>query len=683
MDWNQLRDFALLGLGQGALIAGIALGVVLTFRGSGIINLGTGAIAMVSGYTFWWVKSGKFGHVPTWSALVITLIVVLAMGALIEILAFRPLRTASPLAKLAASLGILLVAQAAIILAFNPDAKPEPTLLPNDTVSVLGTHIPEDRYILTGIVIFASLALAALYRWSPFGLATRAASENEQSAMLAGLSPNALSMANTLLASVMAGSMGVLAASFVSLDTNTLPLQIVPALAAALFARFTSFGIACAAGLLIGISESEIVYISNRPTGFGWFPQVGDIPLPGTQQLLVFILIVIAMFWRGASLPGRGELIEKRLPFVPRPENLLRSAAIGSAACVAALIFLPWDFRNALVNSMLGALICLSLVVITGFVGQISVVQLALAGISGFTLSHMATDHGVGFPWAPLIGAIAATVVGLLTGVSALRVRGVSLAVVTLAAAVAIEQFVFANNTWGGGFSGSPVPDPKVFGFDFGSNATSFRGFSLSGFHLDPNAPSAIFGFFVLIMTVSLCLLVGNLRRSSLGQRMLAVRSNERAAAAAGINVRNVKLAAFGIGSFIAGVAGGMYGYNFNSVSSMRFNALTALGLIAFAYVGGITMVSGAIFAGLISTEALFPYAFEKWFGISGTYALLVGGLALIFNLVVYPEGVAGAGYKKKQQKLRQQRLNPGQKTGLAALLERRRGGVPPAGAGA
>jgi branched-chain amino acid transport system permease protein len=132
---------------------------------------------------------------------------------------------------------------------------------------------------------------------------------------------------------------------------------------------------------------------------------------------------------------------------------------------------------------------------------------------------------------------------------------------------------------------------------------------------------------------------------------MIAVRANERAAAAAGVHVRNVKLAAFALSSAIAGIAGVLYGYNFGSVSASRFSALMALGLIAFAYIGGITMVSGAVFAGLISTEALFPHALEKWFGISGNWALLVGGLALILTLRLHPEGVAGTGSAGKQRK--------------------------------
>ena len=160
-----------------------------------------------------------------------------------------------------------------------------------------------------------------------------------------------------------------------------------------------------------------------------------------------------------------------------------------------------------------------------------------------------------------------------------------------------------------------------------------------------------MFGFLVLAATILLALLVANVRRASLGQRMLAVRSNERAAAAAGINVRNTKLAGFGIAAFVAGMAGALYAYNFGSVSYSRFGALAALGLIAFAYFGGITMVSGAIIAGIGATEGLFPHAFDKWFGLSGNWALLVGGFALIVTLLVNPEGIAGTGWKKKQQK--------------------------------
>ena len=633
---REILLFALLGLGSGALIAGIALAVVLTYRGSGIINLATGGVAMLAGYAFWSLRTGEYGtEVGTAPALLITLVITLLVGVSIELVAFRPLRNAAPLAKLVSSLGVLLVAQASMLIAFGTTQKPQPSVLPSDTVTVLDTTVPMDRFILAGIVIAIAVALAVLYRFTRFGLATRAASENELSALLAGLSANELSMVNTLLASVAAGAVGVLAASVTQLDATSLPLQVVPALAAALLARLTSFGIACAAGLAIGIINSLIDYIAT----LSWFPTDHGVPLPGVKELIAFLIIVAAMFLRGAALPGRGELIEQRLPSVPKPQRLAAPAVALTIACAVALVVLPFDFRQALINSMIGTVMALSLVVITGFVGQISIVQLSLAGVAGFAVSHLAVDAGIGFPLAPIAGAAAAVLLGELTAVSALRVRGVSLAVVTLGAAVAITEFGFINSTWGGGATGSPVPEPHLLSLDLGPRS-AFRG-------LDGSLPSPVFGWVVLAVTVSLCLLVAAIRRGSLGQRMLAVRSNERAAAAAAVNVRSVKLVAFGVSAFIAGVAGALYAYNFGSVSAARFNAVTALALIAFAYAGGITLVSGAVFAGLISTQALVPHALDKWVGISGNWFLLFGGVLLIVTLVQHPEGVAGAFYKR------------------------------------
>jgi branched-chain amino acid transport system permease protein len=656
---DQVLLFALLGLGSGALIAGIALAVVLTYRGSGIINIATGGVAMLAGYSFWSLKTGEYGtEFGTAPALLMTLVVTLAIGALIELVAFRPLRNAAPLAKLVSSLGVLLVAQASMLLAFGTSQKPQPSVFPSDTVEVFGSVVPVDRFILAGIVIAVAAVLAAVYRWTRFGLATRAASENELSALLGGLSANELSMVNTLLASLVAGAVGVLAASVTQLDAISLPLQVVPALAAALLARLTSVWIACAAGLAIGIINSEIDYLSTM----SWFPTDHGVPLPGVKELVAFLIIVGAMFLRGAAIPTRGELIEQRLPEVPRPERILVPAVTLAVVCAVALVVLPFDFRQALINSMIGTVMALSLVVITGFVGQISVVQLSLAGVAGFTVSHLAVDAGIGFPLAPLAGAAAAVLLGELTAVSALRVRGVSLAVVTLGAAVAISQFGFLNQTWGGGPTGSPVPEPHLFGLDIGPQA-AFRG-------LDGSLPSPVFGWVVLAVTVGVCLLVASVRRGNLGQRMLAVRSNERSAAAAAIDVRSVKLIAFGISSFIAGVAGTLYAYNFGSVSASRFDALTALGLIAFAYAGGITLISGAVFAGLISTEALLPHAMDKWLGVSGNWFLLFGGVILIFTLIQHPEGVAGAFYKRLHRGRATRARDPGTRLSAAPAVK-------------
>ncbi len=632
---QEILLFILLGLGSGALIAGISLGVVLSYRGSGVINLSVGGLAMIGGYAYWSLNTGEIATLPTWACLVLSLLFVAIVGAVTEFVVYRPMRNSPPLAKMVASLGVLLVLQAAMLLAFGITQQPEPSILPQNVVHVFGTVIPVNRFIITGMVIVAAAVLAAVYKWTRFGLATRAAAENEVAAVLGGLSPNTISLINTLVAALLAGMVGILAASITELDPETLPLQIIPALAAALLASFTSFGIACAASFGIGIMYSLIQYASAQ----SWFPQSGGVALPGVTDLLAFLIIVTVLFWRGPRVPGRGELVERRLPEVPRPQHLPRTAVICTAVAAVALVVLPFGFREALVNTVIGTLMALSLVVITGFVGQVSLVQLALAGAAGFTVSHMASNFGITFPVAALAGIAVALVLGVITAISAVRVRGISLAAVTLAGAVAIENFGFTNSTWGGGLAGSPVPEPKWFGLDLGPDAP-FRG-------LDGDKPSPVFGFVALICCVLLCVAVGYVRRGTLGQRMLAVRSNERAAAAAAVNPRTVKLAAFTIAAFIAGVAGVLYAYNFLSVSADSFDVVTALSLIAFAYAGGITLISGAVFAGLISAQALIPYALEDWFGLNGNWFLLFGGVILIFTLLRNPAGVAGDFYRR------------------------------------
>jgi branched-chain amino acid transport system permease protein len=631
--------FALLGLGSGGLIAGLAIAVVATYRGAGVVNFATGGVAMVGGYAFWSLHVGSYGiRLSTPVALLCTVLVLAALGVLIEWLVYRPLRTAPPLAKLIATLALLLALQAAVVLAFGTTQQPEPSILPSSSLHALGSVIPVNGLVIAGIAVLLGISLDCYYRLSAFGLRTRAAAEAAEAASLFGLSIDQLSKVNAILATVIAGGFGVLAASLTQLDPTTLPLLVVPALAAALLAGMNSFTLAAAAGLGIGILDSLINYVSTK----SWFPTVDGVALPGVTDLVVFVIVVIAIALKGRKLAARGEIVERHLPQAPVPQHLARTAMPAIVIGVAALLCLPADFRGATINSLIGVVMAASLVVIVGFVGQISVVQLALAGVGGFVVSHLAVNAGVGFPLAPLAAITAATVLGAVTAVSALRVRGVSLAIVTLAAAVAISNFYFANPSWGGGETGSPVPEPRLFGLDLGPHA-GFRG--LSG-----GIPSPVFGWFTLAVAVGVCLGVCLLRRGRLGQQMLAVRANERSAAAIGINVRSVKIMGSAIGASIAGLAGALYAYNFGSVSSDQFDPLTALSLIAFAYVGGITYVSGAVIAGLISTGGLLPYALSKWGGLSGTWFLLASGLLVIVLLRTSADGLAGA-YRRARRR--------------------------------
>ncbi|MWA05423.1 branched-chain amino acid ABC transporter permease [Actinomadura sp. LD22] len=636
---SQYLLFALLGLGQGALIAGLALALVLTHRGSGTINLGTGAVAVLGAYAFYGLKAeGALFGLPlggpwrTLPALVVALLVCALAGVLIDAVALRPLRAAAPLARLLASLGVLVIIQSLIVLRYGSDGQAAPEVFPagpGAVVEIFGAAVPTDRFLLAGVVVLAAVALSLLYRYSRFGLATRAAAENETLAMANGLSADRLSMANTVAACVVAGALGILAAAQTQLDPMTIPLAVVPALGAALLGRFTSFGVAAAAGLVMGVVQSMLVGLQAQT----WFPTSGGQPVPGLADLLFFLVIVGAVLWRGAALPQRGAVAERRLPAAVAPRRPGRMALVAAVVLAVLFLTLPFGTRQALTNSLIAMVLCLSLVVITGFVGQLSLIQVALAGVSGFVVSRLAGQAGIGFPLGPLAGILAATVLGVLVAFSALRVRGVNLAMVTIAGAVALQTFGFQNPVWGAGTTDLRVPEPRLLGIDLGPSAP----FPVNR----DSVPSPLFGLGCAAVLIAVALLVARLRRDPLGRRMLAVRSNERAAAAAGVNVRNVKLAAFAISSAIAGLGGAMYAYDFGTVSSGRFDLVLALAFIAFAYVGGITTVGGAVIAGLGVTGGLLSHVLDAWVGVPAQWQLLLGGIALVLTIAYQPGGIA------------------------------------------
>ena len=621
--------FLLLGLGAGAIYGALGLGIVLAYRGSGVINFAHGAMA---GYiAFVYAELRKTGDlvfpviglparyhvaddVRLWPAIVISMLVAVAVGVAVHLLVFRPLRYAPPLARVIASVGLMIVVQAIIVLRFGTENRNVTAILPAEAVKIFGLTLPRDRLYLALLVVLVAAVLWAVYRFTTFGIATRAAAENEKGASLLGYSPERLAVLNWIIAAVLAGIAGILIAPISSLNPLNYSLFVVPALGAALVGRFSSFGVTVAAGLVIGTMQSEVTKLTSE---LEWFPKVG------VREGLPFLIIIATMFLLGKSLPTRGSLVEGRQPMALAPRRLWVVVPLWVATAVVLLNVLHGGYRFALIVSMIGAVIALSLVVLTGFVGQISLAQMAFAGAAGFSLSRFAVRYDIPFPLAPLLGAGVAVVLGVLVGLPALRVRGVNLAVITLAAGVAIEEFFFKNPDYTGGFSGSPIPEARIFGIEFG------RGGDIS------------FGLFVLTVLTLLGLAVTNLRRSTTGQRMLAVRVNERAAAAAGVNVARTKLLAFAISAFIAGIGGTLIAYQRGQVSFESFGVFVSLSYLALAYLGGIGTVSGAMVAGALASGGLVFVTLDRWIGF-GKYELLVSGVGLILTAILNPEGIAG-----------------------------------------
>lgn len=662
---NGYLAFMLLGLGAGALYGAMAQGLVLAYRGAGVVNFSHGAVTMFVAYTYSELRrTGRIpllplpnplaliegaanrwfgGHLdlPGWPtflglggkksflpALLIALLVGVIIGLLVHMLVFRPMRNAPPLAKVVAAVGIMIVLQSTATLRFGSDSRNIASILPSSGFTFAGVVIPWDRLILAGLTVVMAVALTLLYRLTKFGLATMASAENEKGAALLGYSPDVLAALNWVLAMILAGMVGVLVSPITTLSPVNFTLFIIPALAAALVGRFSSFLVAGLAGLGIGMLDQLVQYLGTRPAT-DWLPR-------GSRDLVPFLAIAITMMVRGDSLPTRGAIRAGKLPRAPSMRRPGVGVGILFAVSFLCLSFVKFDIRQAITTSLIGVMLALSLVILTGFVGQISLAQMAIAGFAAFGLTLVSGRLGLPFPLSILVAALGATALGVLVGIPALRVRGVNLAVITLSLALVLDRMVFNNPSWTQ-HDGRPLQaaPPKLFGIGLGPFDPFFYG--------DSKIPSPTFGVFVLVITALVCLAVANLRRSTTGRRMLAVRSNEAAAAAAGVDVARVKLTAFALSSFVAGLGGALLAYQAGGrLSPQGFAALQSLNILAVAYLGGIASVGGAVVAGVTILGGVATVMFQKLVHIQA-WQELAGGLGLILVAVLNPTGAAGA----------------------------------------
>ena len=621
--------FLIVGLGAGAAYAAIGMAVVTTYRGTGVINIAQGAMAMWAAFVYDELRRQgdlvlPVGRVDlgdglaTWPALAAGVAAAAVLGLLLHLVVFRPLRSAPPLAKVVASVGVAITLQALVVLRFGTGRRAVPPALPDDPVRIGALSFSRDRIWFAALVVAIAVMLWAYGRFTRAGLATRAAAESERGAILLGYSPDRLAAATWVLSAVVGGTVAVFVSPSVGLEPASWTLMVVPGLACALLGRLTSVGVACAAGLALGAVESEITLLSART----WWPDWATV---GVAESVPLLVIVAALFLLGPRLPARGSATVDPLPPVPRPR--VQAPVVGAlvAAGVGALLLTEGSYRFGLITSMIVALMALSLVVLTGLVGQISLAQAAFAGSAGFALSKVGT--GLPFPLPLLVAALAATALGLLVAVPALRVRGVQLAVVTLAAGVAIENFVFENPKLTP-TTGNIIPDPRLLGLDLGIR----RGAEVARWQ---------FGILVLLVLTLAALAVANLIRSGTGRALLAVRSNERAAASLGVDVAAAKLVAFGMSAFLAGLGGALIGYSRGQLSATSFGVSVSLTLLAFAYLGGITSVGGALVAGTLAPLGIGYVVLDRATDL-GEHYLLVSGILLVATAVLNPGGIAG-----------------------------------------
>lgn len=630
---SQLLAYFALGLGNGAVYAALGLALVMTFKSSGVVNFATGAVALYAAYTFAFLRRGELlNPIPgfdatidvggPWGVLPAMIVAVLCsslLGILLYLIVFRQMRTAPVLAKAVASIGLMLVIQALIALRVGPNSPTVGPIFKRDTVTIGEFPIPTDRLWLAAVIVGLAVLAALVLRYTRFGIATEAAAESEKGALVTGLSPDRIALANWALSSATAGIGGVVIAPIVPLNPIAYTMFIVPALAAALVGNFGSIAMTVGAGLLIGMLGSQATRLQST---VDWFPDAG------VAEAVPLLLILGFLLLRGQPLPGRGALTRQDLGRSPRPQNLLVPSVIGLIVGVTALFLTSGSLRLAIIMSMIFGIIALSQVVVTGYAGQVSLAQLTLAGVGAYSLSRFAEQMHIPFPFGPLLAGLAAMVIGVIVGLPALRVRGLPLMVATLALAVFLEAFWFRNPSLNGGMQGAPVGSPKIFGIDLGVGAG--EGY-----------PRIAFGILCLVVLAIVALAVAALRTSALGASMLAVRANERSAAAAGINVGLTKLIAFAIASFLAGLGGSLLAYQQTLATGDTYAVFAGIGLFAVFYVAGVTSVSGGLLAGLMAPGALLYYLTERYLHF-GDYYMLASGILLVLTVVANPDGLAG-----------------------------------------
>jgi ABC-type branched-subunit amino acid transport system ATPase component/branched-subunit amino acid ABC-type transport system permease component len=598
--------FLVLGLGLGAMYALAGQGIIVIYRGSGVINFALGAIGTAAAYLAWELQNAGW---PFGWAFVAGVALSAVLGVAMQILVMRPMRRASSLVRLVATLGVLVLLQSFLTLRYDGNVTLVASPLPTTLLRPFGgaVVINEDRLWLLAIAILVTVLLWCGYRWTNFGRATTAVAENPRAASSLGWSPDLIATANWGLGCALAGAAGILLAPVISLQVAAFTTLVLAALAAALVGGFTSFPITLAAGLLIGIITSELTRFSTTP---------------GLADTVPFFVIVVMVVISGRALPIRGFLSD-RLPKLGtgrlRPA-LIVPAAVVTFAVITQIRSPTW--ADAVTTTFGVATILLSIVVVTGYAGQISLAQYAFAGVGALIAGRLVATTSVPFEAALLIGVAGTVPIGLLFALPAVRTRGVKLAIITLGLGAAVDLMVFENPNYTGGLIGTNVGVRHLFGLNIDGVTYPQR-----------------YAAFVFVLFVLAAVAVTNLRRGRAGRRLIAVRTNERAAAALGISPWSVKLYAFGLAAAIAALGGILISFSSDNIvysGFVSFQSITAMGQ---ALIGGIGFVIGPLIGAMFVPGSLGA----KVLAFPAEWLPFIAGGVLIIILLIHPDGVAPA----------------------------------------
>ncbi|GAC1320033.1 MAG: hypothetical protein NVSMB12_19550 [Acidimicrobiales bacterium] len=619
----------------GLLYALVAFGLILIYRANRVINFAQAEIGAVP--ALFAVLLIKLHHVPYLVALPIAVVTALVLGFIIEVVVIRRFAHAPRLVLSVATIGVALIL--AVIQFFLPkwlggsvivDPKPPRTPFSHFSFTIKPVIFRGDAIVILVAALAVVVGLTLFFRLTDVGIAVRASAENADRATLLGISVQRLSTIVWMIAAVLS-ALGVflrVPVIGIPVGADIGPSVLLYALAAAVIARMESFGVALAAGIAIGITEQSLYFFSRDPAI--------------AQAVMLPLLLVVMLTQRNKLSRGQDtglSSFRQSAEFRPIPPELRRLPEIQwarfvlGAATLGLLLGLPYmvGLKQQILSSviLIYAVVAVSLVILTGWAGQISLGQWGFSGIgamvAGGLASHMHTDFFVTLIAAGLAGAV----VSLLIGLPALRIQGLYLAVTTLAFALTVQVY-FLSPTYFRHFlpnNAQTIERPLLYG-----------QYSLTG-------PRAYYYMCLLFLGLAL----GSaraLRRSRAGRVMIAARDNERGAQSYGISVARARIAAFAISGFWAAVAGGLFAYHQRVVEPASFDYGISELLLIILVIGGVTSLPGAMLG------ALF-IGVLKYGGFSPQVQSLASGAGVLILLLAVPGGLAQGFYGARDGLLR------------------------------
>jgi ABC-type branched-subunit amino acid transport system permease subunit len=631
------------GLSYGLL----AMGLVLIYRTNRVLNFAQGQLGVVA--AVFMVKCFYDFGFNYWFALILSLGLAAAVGALSELL-LRRLFNRPRVLVMVATIGL---SQVLFVFTALPFIRPKNLFrafpVPFDVSFRIGTYLFTPGELLTLIAApIVAIALAAFIKWSPWGLAMRAMAENADSARLSGVWVRRTSTMAWTLAGVLSAFTAILAApGQTSQLTEVLsPELLLLGLTAAMVGAMTSLTTAFVAAIGVGVIQEILVWNLNSTS------QV---------DLILFALVMAVLLVRIAALQT-GSRREERSTWLENTRAQLRHdspvrrkvGGVGVALSLIGAALLPLVLSTG--NQFLFAQICiyaviaLSLTVLTGWAGQVSLGQFGLVAVGALMASHLGSSVPLVL-LMPFAGAVTA-VVAVLIGLPALRVRGLYLAVSTLAFGLWFMGAVLNTTCWtvpGLGrqlCTGLPNPQSTLIA------PPTFLGIGL--------ASQKAFAWFSLVVLVASVFMVRLWRDRGVARRLMAVRDNETGAGAMGIPLARTKLLAFALSGFIAGYAGVCLAFATERYSSATFDPTFSILVVSMVVIGGLGSIDGAILG------AIYLVGIPAIFGSNPTIQFLTSGLGLLAFILYLPGGLSDLLH----------RLGDLVTLGIENLMARR--GVPP-----